>query len=63
MQLNTHAKRVCKGFETKSLGEYHDLYVQSDRLLLVHVFDNFRYMCIEICEFDLAKVHSASGLA
>ena len=63
MQLNTHAKRVCKDFETKSLGEHHDLYVQSDRLLLVHVFDNFRYMCIEICELDLAKVHSASGLA
>ena len=23
----THAKRVCKDFETKHLGEYHDLYV------------------------------------
>ena len=22
-----HAKRVCKDFETKNLGEYHDLYV------------------------------------
>ena len=25
------AKRVCKDFEIKNLGEYHDLYVQSDR--------------------------------
>ena len=25
-----HAKRVCKDFERKNLGKYHDLYVQSD---------------------------------
>ena len=36
-----HAKRVCKDFEIKKLGEYHDLYVQSDTLLLADVFDNF----------------------
>ena len=22
-----HAKRICKDFETKNLGEYHDLFV------------------------------------
>ena len=32
-----HAKRVCKEFETKYLGDYHDLYVQSDTLLLADV--------------------------
>ena len=42
-----HAKRVCKDFEIKNLGEYHDLYVQSDKLLLAHVFENFRNKCIE----------------
>ena len=26
----THGKRVCKDFEVKDLGEFHDLYVQSD---------------------------------
>ena len=36
-----HAKRVCKYFEVKNLGEYHDLYVQSDTLLLAVVFQNF----------------------
>ena len=29
-----HGKRVCKDFETKKLGDYHDLYLKSDELLL-----------------------------
>ena len=37
-----HAKIVCKDFEIKNLGEYHDLHVQSDTLLLATVFENFR---------------------
>ena len=36
-----YAKRVCKGFEIKNQGKYHDLYVQSDTLLLADVFVNF----------------------
>ena len=43
-----HAKRVCKNFEVQNLGEYHDLYVQSDTLLLADVFENFRNMYLEI---------------
>ena len=43
-----HAKRDCKDFEIKYLGEYHDLYVQSDTLLLADVFGNFRNMCLKI---------------
>ena len=43
-----YAKRVCKDFETKRLGEYYDLYIQSGTLLLADVFENVRNMCLEI---------------
>ena len=49
------AKRVCKDFEIKNLGEYHDMYVQSDTLLLADIFENFWNMCLQICEFGPAK--------
>ena len=58
-----HAKRVFKDFEIKNLGEYHDLYVQSDTLLLVDVFENFRNAGLEIYKLHPAKSLSASGLA
>ena len=57
-----HAKRVFKKLNNKNLGDYHDLYVQSDALLLVDVFENFRNKRIEIYELDLAHFLSASGL-
>ena len=49
-----HAQKVWKVFGIKNLGEYHDLYVQSDTLLLADVFENFRDKCIEIYELDAA---------
>ena len=36
-----HIQKVWEVFEIKKLGEYHDLYVQSDALLLADVFENF----------------------
>ena len=59
----THTKRVFKDFEIKELGEYHDLYVQSDILLLADVFENVRNICLEIYELDPAKFLSVPGLA
>ena len=56
---NTHSKRVCKDFEIKNLGEYHDLYVQSDTLLLADAFENFKTMCLKIYELDPAQFISA----
>ena len=43
----------------KNRGEYHDLDVQSDTLLLADVFENFRNMCLEIYELDQVYLVSA----
>ena len=58
-----HAKKVFKDYEIKNLGEYHDLCIQSDTLLLADVFEIFKNMCINIYELDPAKFLSAPGLA
>ena len=41
-----HTKEVSKGFEIENLGEYHDLCIENDTLLLDDVFGNFRNMCL-----------------
>ena len=42
-----HAKNIWNIFNMKNLGDYHDLYVQSDTLLLSDVFEEFRRTCIK----------------
>ena len=44
-----HAKRVCKDFEVKNLGEYHDFFVQSDTLLLTGVFQFVIFKPLNCC--------------
>ena len=58
-----HTKRVCKDFEIKKLGEYHDLHFISGTLLLADVLENFIKMCLKINHLDLAKFLSGPGLA
>ena len=57
-----HAKNVFKKFNNNNLGDCHDLYVQSDTLLLADVFTNFRKVCFDMYELDPANFLSASGL-
>ena len=57
------ANNVFKRFELENLGQYHDLYVQCDTLLLADVFENFRDMCIKEYELDPAYFLSLPGLA
>ena len=45
------------------MGEHHDLYVQSNTLLLADVFEKFKNMCLDIYELDPRKFVSAPGLA
>ena len=58
-----HANNVFKTFELNNLGDYHDLYVKSDTLLLADVFENFRNACLSNYELDLAHFVSLPGLA
>ena len=58
-----HGNNVFKGFKLENLGDYHDLYVQSDTLLLADMFENFRDMCIKEYELDPAHFLSLPGLA
>ena len=57
-----NGNNVFKIFELKNLGEYHDLCVQSDTLLLADVFENFRNKCLEVYELDPANFLSLRGL-
>ena len=61
-----HTKKVCKGFEIKKLGDYHDLYVQSDIFIVnwyIWELMSLRTMCLEIYELNAAKSFSVPGLA
>ena len=58
-----HSNNVFQVFKLENLGDYHDLYVQSDTLLLADVFNNFRDMCLKEYELDPAHFLSLPGLA
>ena len=58
-----HAIKVWKKFKLKSMGEYHDLYLELDILLLADVFENFRGTCIQYYKLDPCHYFSSPGLA
>ena len=58
-----HANSVFKEFKMINLGDYRDLYVKSDTVLLADVFENFRNMCMKIYEPDPSHFLTAPGLA
>ena len=52
-----HAQKVFKEYRA-DMGDYHDLYVETDTLLLADVFEKFKEKCVELHGLD-----SAPGLA
>ena len=58
-----HAEKVWREFELKNMGEYHDLYLKTDVLLLADVMENFRKLCKENYELDPAHFFTVPGMA
>ena len=58
-----HALNVWNQFNLKDMGEYHDLYLKSDVLLLADVFEKFRSVCLENYQLDPAWYYTSPGLA
>ena len=58
-----HAQDVWNTFSLKNMGEYHDLYLQSDILLLSDVFENFRKTCLEYYKLDPCHYFTSPGVS
>ena len=56
-------KCIPKEFGVKNLGEYHDLYLKSDVLLLTDVFEEFRNVCLKNYSLDPAWYYTSPGLS
>ncbi|KAE9530102.1 hypothetical protein AGLY_011564 [Aphis glycines] len=58
-----HAKTVWSHFECKTLGEYSDLYLKIDVLLLADMFENFRDLCLTTYCLDPSFYYTAPGFS
>ena len=58
-----HAQNVWNEFDLSSMGEYHDLYLKSDILLLADVFENFRKACQQYYQLDPAHYFTTPSLS
>ena len=58
-----HAQRVWEEFGIHNLGDYHDLYLRTDVVLLANVYEAFRYTCLKHYKLDPAHFYTSPGLA
>ena len=58
-----HTKEVWNTFMIRTLGDYHDLYLVSDVLLLTDVFENFRKTCMQYYKLDPCHYFTSPGLS
>ena len=58
-----HAQRVWKEFGIHNLGDYHDLYLRTDVVLLANVYEAFRDTCLKHYKLDPAHFYTSPGLA
>ena len=58
-----HAQRVWKEFGIHNVGDYHDLYLRTDVVLLANVFEAFRDTCLKHYKLDPVHFYTSPGLA
>ena len=58
-----HAQKVWQSFNIQDLGQYSDLYLKTDVILLAEVFENFRNNCLAAYELDPAHYYTTPGLS
>ena len=58
-----HTQNVWNTFNLKTMGDYHNLYLQSDILLLADVFENFRKTCLQYYKLDPCHYFTSPGLS
>ena len=58
-----HACKVWRDFGIRNLGEYHNLYLKTDIILLPNVFEALRKVCLDNYGSDPAHFYTAPGLA
>ena len=57
-----HTKRVWGEFGLRNLGEYHDLYLKTNVILLSNIFKKFRKVCMENYGLDPTHFYTTPGL-
>ena len=58
-----HAVDVWEAFGCETLGDYHDVYLQLDVLLLADFFEKFRRTCLDFYKLDPLHYYTTPGLA
>ena len=58
-----HTCRVWQEFRIKNMGEYHDIYLRTDVILLANVFESFWRVCLGNYRLDPSHFYTAPGLA
>ena len=57
------AQRVWEEFSIRNVGDYHDLYLTTDVVLLANIFEALRETCLEHYKLDPAHFYTSPGLA
>ena len=61
--ITEHGLAVWEAFDCATLGDYHNLYLRTDVLLLADVFENFLRMCLNQYKPYPAHYYTSLGLS